>query len=98
MFAARSLEPLIPQGAVGLEQACQLKLRCRGIQALQHHGHHFALGQLLANPAQVFLEAPHQHGLKVGLVAHWHSPAEAGGVKDFQQGGEAVAVAVVGRG
>ena len=98
LLAAGALEPLFPLAAVGLEKAGERKLRCGGIQAFQHHGHHLALGQFLADAAQVFLETPHQHGLEVGLVAHGHPAAEAGGVKDFQQRREAVAVAVVGRG
>ena len=47
--------------------------------------------------AQVVLETPHHHPLQI-LLLDRHPAGEAGGIEELQQGGEAVAVAVVGRG
>ena len=90
-------EMLFPTRSVVLQQLRQLQLRCFGGQAIEHHRHHIALGQIHTNLAQVFLEAPHQHRLKIRL-AHTHAAAEAGGIEDLQQRRKAVAVVVVGSG
>ena len=59
---------------------------------------HLALGEAALNLANVFLDTPHHHVFERALAPDRHPAGEAVRVEQLQQGGEAVGMAVVGRG
>ncbi len=77
LLASCSLKPLFPQCSVALQQASKLQLGSGGIQALQNYGHHLALGEFLANSAQIFFKTSHQHRIQIGFVPDGNPAAEA---------------------
>ena len=76
---------MVAQFPVAAEQLRQLQLWCCSRQAINYLGCDQPLRQLNTDLAQVFLEAPHHHVFEIHLP-HGNTAAEAGGVKDLEQG------------
>ena len=85
-----------PQFAVVTQHLRQPQLDSVGRQLVQHDRLDHTLGERLADPAQVFLEAPDHDRLQVAR-AHLHAAGEPLRVQHLQQRGEAVGMAVVRR-
>ena len=90
--------PLLPGGAVLIEQLRQKDLGGVGRQVVDLHPFDIAPRESPLDFPDVLLEAAHHHLLELALSADLHPAREPVRVEQFQQGGEAVRVAVVGRG
>ena len=93
-----ALEPLLPQLPVLVEEDRQPQLGGVGRQAVEVDLPDDPLGKPAGDGPEVFLEPADHDGFEDLLGPDGDAPAEALRVEDFQQGGEAVRVAVVGRG
>ena len=92
------LQPFLPQAAVLVEEAGEHELRGVLRQAVDDHGPHVPFRKAALDLADVLLDAPHHHVFERALAPDRHPAGEAVRVEQLQQGGEAVGVAVVGRG
>ena len=92
------LQAFLSQAAVLVEKAGENELRRVLRQALDGDAPHVSLGKAALDLAEVLLDAPHHHLVQRVLSPDRHPPGEAVRVQQLEQGGEAVGVAVVGRG
>ena len=90
--------PLFPGGAVPIEQLRQEDLGGVGRQVVDLQPLDIPPGESPLDLPDVLLEAAHHHLFELALSADLHPAREPVRVEHFQQGGEAVRVAVVGRG
>ena len=91
----KPLQAFFPHPAVLVQQPRQHQLRRVLRQPLDRHPAHLALREAALHGAQILLDAAHHHRIQFAPAAHRHAARKAVGIKQLQQGGEAVGVAVV---
>ena len=92
------LQPCLPQAAVFVEEAGEDELRDVLRQAVDDDAPHVPFRKAALDRADVLLDAPYHHVFESVPSPDRHPSGEAVRVEQLEQGGEAVGMAVVGRG
>ena len=92
------LQPCLPQAAVFVEEAGEDELRGVLRQAVDDDAPHVPFRKAALDRADILLDAPYHHVFESVLSPDRHPSGEAVRVEQLEQGGEAVGMAVVGRG
>jgi len=95
---SRSGEALGSQRGVAVEKLCEAQLGGVGREAVDIHLDDLAPREVARDLAEVALEAPDHDGVEKLRPLHRDAAAEAERVEQLEERGEAVRVAVVGRG
>ena len=98
LHPARSVGmPLFPDGAVFVEEPRKYEFRSVFAQVVDHDPFDVAARKAALDLPDVFLQPPDHHLVQRALPADLHAPREPVRVQQFQQGREAVRMAVVRR-